>query len=124
MTEGGPYTGIVGIPYTLIAANTINNNLIYKGIGNVLQMECFNNSSTIAYVKLYDKATAPATTDTPFWEGMIPAPTSGGGGYSVSINRPFANGLGIIVSGGIAYNDNTAVAASTYIINLSYSREY
>lgn len=112
-------------PFHLIAANTNNSTLVKSGIGRVMGVQLGTISATPAYLKLYDKATAPTCgTDTPIKTFIIPAAATAanGAGSNVAIQFGinFTNGLGICVVTGIAVSDNTAVAAANFIINIDY----
>ena len=130
MWSGG-VTGMTGVnvqatpsggamPFKLIAANTNNSTLVSTGAHTLYSAEISNNSAALAYLKIYDKATAPTCgTDTPIKTVMFPASTTvdltfGDSGIALSL------GLGICAVTGIADADNTAVAATTYAINLEY----
>jgi hypothetical protein len=79
-------------------------------------------ASAPAFLKFYDKATAPTcNTDTVVKTIVIPAASTGGGNnVSVPVGAGFTTGIGICVTGGIADNDNTAVAAATVVVNIGY----
>jgi hypothetical protein len=90
----------------------------------IYQVDTFNNGTTLAYVKLYNAASATCGSGTPQWRGMIPfGGSSSGGGFST----PWVNGdsysLGgwLCVTTGIADNNTGAPAASTYIVNIHYN---
>jgi len=108
--------------FHLIAAATNNSTLISTGAHTLYDVELTNNSATIAYAKFYDKSSAPTCgTDTPIITLIIPASTAGAGSnVNMPVGRAFASGLGLCVVTGIADNDNTAVAATTYAINVAY----
>lgn len=111
-------------PSHLIAANTTNATSLKGSAGTVGFIQLGSNSTTaIGYLKLYDKATAPTVgTDVPIQTYIIPFATGGAG------NNPpipiqglaFATGIAYAVTGGIADNDNTSVAAATFAINIGY----
>lgn len=108
----------------LIATNTTNATSLKASAGTVGFIQLGSLSTTaIAYLKLYDKASAPVpASDTPVQVYIIPYATGGAG------NNPqipiqglnFATGIAYAVTGGIADNDNTAVAAATFAINIGY----
>lgn len=132
--RSGGVTGMTGVtiqatptgaatPFKLIAANTNNSTLISAGVHTLYSVQVSNNSATLAYLKFYDKATAPTCgTDTPVKVLMMPGSATG---YSESYDLGASGiavtlGLGICAVTGIADGDNTAVAASTYAINIDY----
>lgn len=101
---------------------TTNATLVKGGPGQIYGIEIFNNSASIAYLKVYDAAGAPtAGSGTPAMRRMVPGNTSGAG---CIINIPngssYSRGIGYTFTGGIADTDTTAVAASAFIVNILY----
>lgn len=81
--------------------------------------EVFNDDVDPLYVKLYNKASAPTSGDTPIrvWEIMPGnAPFLG----SVENGIDFPLGLGLRCTKGRAHNDATAPATNACLINLGY----
>jgi hypothetical protein len=114
-----------GIPVHIIAANSDNATLVAAGPHILLGAQLSGVGSAPAYVKFYDKATAPTCgTDTPKKELAIPAASTaangGGSNVTVSLGTSFVLGLGFCVVTGIADSDDTAVAAATFNINFDY----
>lgn len=106
-----------------IAANNTTAIVITTKSSAVYSIDAFNNSTTIAYVKLYNAATATCGSGTPVARYMIPFGTSSsGGGFNLSnINGDeYVNGITMCITTGIADNDTGAPAASTYIVNLHW----
>lgn len=110
------------IPFSAIAANTTNATNVKSTPGQIYNLQVFNNSAVIAYLKLYDSATAPtAGSGTPKKRYLIPANTSGTGLVIAFDNgENFANGIGFCLTGGIADADTTAVASNAFLINMDY----
>jgi len=111
-------------PYFLNSAASTNGALILTGTSGVQAFYATNIGATPAFVKLYNKATAPTVgTDVP--EMIIPVPAAVGGVPGVGEFTPgfnghrFALGLGIAVTGGMADSDTTAVAAGQVKVKLS-----
>jgi hypothetical protein len=106
---------------TLIPNNT-TNIIVKASAGQLYKIRAMNNSATIAYIKLYDAATATAGVGTPVDTIMIPAATSGGAGIvdTTEIGVAHATGITYIVTTGIADADTTAPAASSYIVTMYY----
>lgn len=67
------------------------------------------NRSSDCYLKLYDKATAPASTDTP--KLTLPLPAGAGFAFDFPQGVSFTLGLGYRITTGTADNDTGAVAA-------------
>ena len=106
-----------------IAANNTTAIVIKATSGTVYSVDAFNNGGTIAYVKLYNATSATCGSGTPQGRYMIPfGASSSGGGFNVSNINGDAYGLGIVmcITTGIADNDTTAPAASTYIVNVHW----
>lgn len=80
-----------------------------------------NTGATTAYLKLYNKASAPTVgTDTPVATIMVPAGT----GANVPLNDvgvSFSAGLAYAITGGASDSDTTAVTANQVVGFLSYS---
>lgn len=75
------------------------------------------------FLKIYDKATAPTSSDTP----KFTIPIESGepvdlGGLLGPTGVAFAAGIGLRCTHGLAHNDNTAlVMANACVVNLSYA---
>jgi hypothetical protein len=112
----------VKISSTIVANNTTAVPIKLSG-GTVYSVDAFNNGTTVAYVKLYNTASATCGTGTPYARYMIPyGASSSGGGFNVSnINGDaYSAGISMCVTTGILDSDTTAPAASTYIVNVHY----
>lgn len=111
------------LPYNLIGAASNNATLVKGSAGSIGSIICGNNAATIAYLKLFNKATAPVPgTDTPVHTIMIPANTAGSGfAYPIPAGLSFNLGIGLAVTLGIALNDNTPlVGGGTVCVSLGY----
>lgn len=111
-------------PYFLNSAATTNGALILTGTSGVQAFWATNTGATAAFVKLYNKATAPTVgTDVP--EMIIPVPAAAAGVPGIAEITPgfnghrFALGLGIAITGAAADSDTTAVAAGQVRVKLS-----
>lgn len=105
--------------YHLISAATTNAQSIKASAGQVFGYELGNNGASDAWVKLYNKASAPTVgTDTPFRTIYLPKGTSKSlhaiGGLSMQ------TGIAIAITGGAADADTTAVAASQVTVDVDY----
>jgi hypothetical protein len=106
-------------PYTLVSAASNNATSVKASAGQLYNVTAFNNSTNVAYLKFYDKATSPTpASDTVKQSYMIPASS----GFTVNIDKGLAFGTGIAfaIVGGVGNTDNTSVAASAYVVNLGY----
>ena len=101
------------------SANTNNAELINQGGTTVRSIVVFNAGAAAAYLKLYNKASAPTVgTDRP--EMVIAVPTVSTVNVPLKEGYRFASGLGIGMVTGAADTDNTAVAANQLKVNLVY----
>lgn len=91
---------------------------IIAGKHQIMSMLLSNTSGGTLYVKLYDKATAPSSSDTPTHTIALPAnqtipwsPLDGIG---------FTLGIGIRATTGVADNNNTSPGSNEVIVNIEY----
>lgn len=112
----------IKVTSTIVANNT--TAIVIKATGGtVYSVDGFNNGAAIAYVKLYNASSATCGSGTPQARYLIPfGSASNGSGFNISnINGDaYGNGIVMCVTTGIADNDTTAPAASTYIVNIHY----
>lgn len=110
--------GSVVTPY-LSAAST-NATLIKTGASTLLALWVSNTSSSVRYVKLYNKATVPVVgTDVPVIILAVPANYIGDlniGTYGIA----FSLGMGFGIVGGAPNNDTTAVGLNDVCLNVIY----
>lgn len=106
-------------PYFVNSLATTNGALVLTGTSGLQAFWASNIGASAAYVKLYNKATAPTVgTDVPEMVITVPATgqielTPGFNGYR------FPLGLGIAITGAAADSDTTAVAAGQVKVKLS-----
>jgi hypothetical protein len=78
-------------------------------------LQAFNNGTTAAFLKVYDKSTAPTVgTDVPITTVCIPA---GRGALGVSAPIKVSNGLSFVITANPTDSDTTAVAANQVVLN-------
>jgi len=110
-------------PYKLISLATTNANVIKASGGNLYSVIAIGLSSTVRYLKLYNKASAPTVgTDVPVMTIPVPANTQGAGisiPFSMGVNFPL--GIAMAITSGFADNDTGAILAGEVIINLTYA---
>ena len=111
-------------PYHLIADGT-DELLISASARRFTCAGIFSLNDAPVYAKFYDKATAPAETDTPIW--VVGSPANATAANGAGSNRDFptggialTNGLGVRVVKGLADNSDTAADASENIVNAAY----
>lgn len=112
------------VPLKYLSAASTNSTLVLGKSALLNSLVVVNTTTTLYYLKLYNKATAPTCgTDTPAW--TIPVPfgaSSSGGGVTVPMGQGliFSSGLGFCLTGAIADSDTT-VAATGVAINFGVS---
>jgi hypothetical protein len=111
-------------PYFVNSLATTNGALILTGTSGLQAFYATNTGAAAAYVKLYNKATAPTVgTDVP--EMIIPVPAAAAGVPGAVELTPgfnayrFALGLGIAITAGAADSDVSPVAAGQVKVKLS-----
>lgn len=115
---------IPATPYIVNSAASTNSALILTGTSGLQALYATNIGATAAYVKLFNKATAPVVgTDVP--AVIIPVPAAVAGVPGVAQITPgfsgyrFLLGLGMAITGAAADADTTAVAAGQVKVILS-----
>ena len=124
VTAGTVNPVVPATPYFVNSAATTNGALILTGSSGLSAFYATNEGASYAYVKLYNKATAPTVgTDVP--EMIIPVPPAAAGVPGV-VNLHmgfhgfrFALGLGISITRNAIYTDTTAVGAGEVKVKLS-----
>jgi hypothetical protein len=111
--------------YHLVAANSNNATALKASAGTVYSVQLASIGAAPAYLKFYNKATTPTCqTDPVVKQLIIPAASTaangGGSNVSIPVGSDFSAGIAFCVVTGIADNDNTSVAAATFIINIDY----
>jgi hypothetical protein len=121
-TAGTP--AVPATPYFVNSAASTNGALILTGTSGLSALWATNTGAGAAFVKLYNKATAPTVgTDVP--EMIIPVPAAlagvpGTATLPMGFNGfRFPLGLGIAITGAVADTDTTAVAAGQVKVKLS-----
>lgn len=110
-------------PYKLISLATTNANVVKASGGNLYSIVAIGLTSTVRYLKLYNKATAPTVgTDIPLMTIPIPANTQGAGiaiPFSMGVNFPL--GIALAITSGLADNNTGAILANDVVVNLTYA---
>ena len=77
-----------------------------------------NTGNANRYVKLYNKASAPSSSDTPVKRLFVPA----GGGVTVPASQgiAFDTGIAFRITTGVADNDANAATANDVLVNADY----
>jgi hypothetical protein len=119
------YSGNVSsLPSThhhLISANTTNATNVKGSAGNIMGGSVSNNGTGVAYLKLYNKASAPTVgTDTPIATILIPVNGTVMIGSIVPLGFRCGTGISYAITGGMAVSDTTAVGAAQVSVHLVY----
>ena len=109
-----------GLPYSVNSSGAANQDsaLIQAGQTWVRGLALFNTTATARYVKLYNKATAPVSTDTPAYR--IYVPPTGQVAPPLTEDVVFPLGLGIRITTGAADSDTGACSANDVLANVNY----
>lgn len=107
---------------TISAAST-NATSVKNSAGQLYDIEVYNLNASPRYLKLYNKASAPAVgTDVPVRTILIPGNTAGGGvTRTIPDGLAFSLGIAFALTTGIADSDTGAVALNEIAVNLGYA---
>lgn len=102
----------------LSAANSDNAALVIGRRASIRTIIGHNANAAARYLKIYDKATAPASTDTPIFTFYLPPSAA----FAFDLDHETSLGLGYRLVTGNADNDATAVSAGDILgLNIAYS---
>lgn len=101
------------IPYHNLSAATTNFTNVKAAAAQCYGLNVGNTSASAIYVKLYDKATTPATTDVPKHTFYVPANALIERAFPKGLK--FVNGFGWAATAAVGDADNTAIAANCVI---------
>jgi len=109
-------------PAKLVSAASTNATSLKASAGQVYSIAAFNINAAVRYLKLYNKASAPTVgTDVPVQVYAIPGATTGGGfTLSIPVGMEFTTGIAYALTTGITDADNTGVAVSEILVNITY----
>lgn len=124
VTAGTVNPVVPATPYFVNSAATTNGALVLTGTSGLQAFYATNEGASAAYVKLYNKATAPVVgTDIPEMTFTIPAAAGGVPGvYNLAMGFHgfrFALGLGISITRNAVYTDTTAIGAGEVKVKLT-----
>lgn len=112
-------TPAAGTAYSLTTAATTNGALIITGAKKLTELTVSNPTATAAYLKLYNKATAPTVgTDVPVMTIAVPATAAGVGEKSFnfgSLGKQFPLGIGIAVTAAAVATDTGVTVAGIQV---------
>lgn len=107
-----------GIPRKYIAANSDNATVVKASAGAIGGFGISNKAAYGVYVKFYDKATAPAETDTPVFVFEAQATSSD---WLNGVDMAFQAGISFRIVKDQADNGTTAVAAGDCVLSLTFN---
>lgn len=102
----------------VLSTASTNSNLIIAGIHNLNDISAYNTNAATAYLKFYDKATAPTCNSDPV-KLTYPLIQNIAFNKTSLVGISFSAGIGICITGGIADNDNTN-STTGIVVNLGY----
>ena len=106
--------------FTLISAATTNATSVKATAGTVYSLQASNTGAAVAFIKLYNLATAP-TVGTSVAVKTLILPVGGGIVMSTAdIGLAFGTGIAIATTGIATTADVTAVALAQVVINIDY----
>lgn len=104
----------------LISANSTNATSVKSSAGGLALIAVSNNGASVAYFKLYNKASSPTVgTDTPIHTQLVPA-----GGHAIipeHIYRRLGTGVAYALTTGMAVADTGAVASAQMSVHIAYA---
>ena len=120
---GDAATAVGGCTATVFLSNgTLKNGVVKASPGQLYGLSVDNINAAPCYIRLYNQATAPATTDTPVYRLRIPGGTSGAGREKVWVKGlEFSAGIAYRITTGVADNDDTAAASTEVMANFDKS---
>lgn len=112
-------TGATPTMSQINSAATTNATSIKGSAGTIYSVMCSNTGAGAAFVKFYNKATAPTVgTDVPIITISIPA--SGTVMFDSIMGQRFATGIALAITNLAADSDTTAVAAAQVKVSTAY----
>lgn len=117
-----PQANVIGgwSPGHLVSAASTNATSVKASAGSLGSIYASNSGAGFAYVKFYNKASAPTVgTDTPVY--VLGLPAGGGGSHEIPAGLAFSTGIAFAITGGAADSDATATAASQVVLSYSFA---
>lgn len=117
---GGTVVGTTPTASNVNSAASTNATSVKASAGTVYSVIAFNAGAGVAFVKFYNKASAPTVgTDVPIWVLAVPAGGHAQIQFGVQGNR-FGTGIALAITGAAADSDTTAVAAAQVKVSTAY----
>lgn len=97
----------------------VNTGLVVKSKpGQIYTINAHNLNAAVRYLKVYDKATAASSSDTPVM--TIPLPPGAMPSMAFDTGVEFSTGISVRATTGLADNDNTAPTSGETIVTITY----
>ncbi len=96
----------------------VTGQIVKATPGTLFTWYLANDASTVRFVKVYDKATAPTQADTPVM--TLPVPATSAANVALDSGLAFVNGISLRGTTGVADNDTGAPSTNDIIVNLGY----
>lgn len=108
--------------HSRLASADINATVVKAAKATLYAFQFFNNTAAAKYVKLYNKAAAPApAADAALIVRRLVIPANGILSFHAEEGLgAFTSGLAYAITGAIADTDTTAVAAADVAVNIDY----
>lgn len=115
-----PTTGNGCTPYHLSGGTTASNNStnVKNAAGTLCRFTVISTSATLAYLKVYDSASAPTCSSATNLKHVYPIPAGvSGGGAQVfdSFGEKYGNGISFCVTGGGGDTDNSNAPTGVFV---------
>jgi hypothetical protein len=130
VTLSNDSTGVIGLsagttggctPYNLSGGSAASTNAtsIKGSAGTLCHLTVISTSATLAYLRLYDSASAPTCSSATGAKHSYPVPASNtGAGVAIPLGpfgEAYANGIGFCLTGGGADTDNTSAPIGVFV---------
>jgi hypothetical protein len=102
----------------IISAATTNLKFLKKGRGSFYGISLSNSAATPAFIRVFDKASAPVDADTPIATFCIQAESQSN--FFLPIPIKIELGLGLNITGAAVIGDATAVAVDQVVGSMFY----
>lgn len=115
-------------PVSYISANSMNATSVVDRAAVLTGLQVYNVGSAVAYLKFWDKSSAPDPSDTsgtgtPKMRLLVPHNSGNGSGFIMPIDPDgiqFDNGIAFAIVTGAADTNETAVPANEIFVNIQY----
>lgn len=116
--EWRPFAGMITFPHEHVSVSGDNATVVKASPGYVGGWYLGNDLTVPVYVKLYNKATTPTSSDTPVKTMRIPKLSSAN--VPAAGKLKFSVGIAFRIVKGSAHNDNTGVGVGEVQVNTDY----